>query len=204
MDIKQIEELAFNIMKDRKIPGREKGFIYYHGKRTANIALNIYNQLIEKGSKEEMDLLYCGCLFHDVGKGIEPHNETGKELVNYYLQDICNVEQREKISRIVYEHNLRGEKYGGNSFLGKIAQDADILDHMGTMDIWIAFQWHAAFDERVEDSLKFFLGGQWQEIIEKLRSLLNFSPSIDAFDRRKAFTEQFLRHFKRESEGKLY
>lgn len=204
MDIQKLEKLAYEVMKDRKIPGREKGFIYYHGKRTANIALNIYKELVEKENKEEMALLYLGCLFHDLGKGIEPHNETGRELVNYYLRDICNDKQREIVSRIVYEHNLRGEKYQGNSFLGKIAQDADILDHMGTMDIWIAFQWHANFDETVEDSLKFFLGGQWQEITEKLRRLLNFPPSITAFDQRKNFTEEFLRRFQRESEGRLY
>lgn len=146
MDITKIEKLAFHKMKERKTKGREEGFIYYHGKRVGKLALKIYDEVVVDKEQREKELLYCGCLFHDIGKGIEPHNETGAEIAKYYLKDMYSPPDLETISQVIYEHNLRGEKYKGISTLGKIAQDADILDHMGAMDIWIAIQWHGNFN----------------------------------------------------------
>ena len=203
MDVSKIEELAYYKMKDRKTKGREQGFIYYHGKRVGNIAKRIYDEVVEVKKQEEIDLLYCGCLFHDICKGIEPHNETGAEITSYYLRDLCSPSEIEIISRVVYEHNLRGE-YSGISTLGKIAQDADILDHMGAMDIWIAIQWHGNFNESVDVSLDFYKGGKWEEIVVELRSLLNFPCSIKAFDKRREFTKEFIERLYRENAGELF
>lgn len=204
MDVAKIEKLAYLKMKDRKTKGREEGFIFYHGIRVGKIAKRIYDDVVEVKKQEEMDILYCGCLFHDIGKGIEPHNETGAQITSYYLRDLCNPSDLEVISNIVYEHNLRGEKYNGISTLGKIAQDADILDHMGAMDIWIAIQWHANFNEGVDISLDFYRCGRWEEIVLDLRALLNFPCSIEAFDKRRDFTKEFIERLYRENAGELF
>ena len=204
MNIKEIEAFAFEKMKNRKVLGREKGFIFYHGQRVGKIARKIYEQVVDSPVELEKDLLYIGGLFHDIGKGIEPHNETGAVLVKELLTDHCHEEQLQIISDIVREHNQRGEKYQGNSLLGKIIQDADILDHLGTMDIWIAFMYHAQFEESAHNSLEFYTGGQWEEICQMLRSLLNFPVSIKAFDKRKNFTQSFIEQMQREVAGELF
>lgn len=204
MDVAKVEKLAYLKMKDRKTKGREEGFIFYHGKRVGEIAKKIYNEVVYVKEQEEMDILYCGCLFHDIGKGMEPHNETGAEITRFYLRDLCTLSDLEVISNIVYEHNLRGEKYNSVSTLGKIAQDADILDHMGAMDIWIAIQWHGNFNEGVDISLDFYKGGKWEEIVLKLRGLLNFPCSIEAFDKRCNFTKEFIERLYRENAGELF
>ncbi len=203
MDLIQIEQLAYSKMKDRKTLGREKGFIYYHGRRVAKIAVNIYENVADNKTSEEKNLLYCGCLFHDIGKGIEPHNETGALITREYLKEFLTPNQLDTVSEVVYQHNRRGHEYI-NGILGKIAQDADILDHMGSMDIWIAFMYHANFEESVDESLKFFDGGKWEEITKMLRALINYPISLDAFDRRKDFTQKFIETFKREADGSLF
>lgn len=204
MNILEIEKLAYHKMKDRKTKGRENGFIFYHGRRVGKLAINIYKQVSGEIKQQEMDMIYCASLYHDIGKGIEPHNETGAEITKFYLRDLCTPHEVNTVSRIVFEHNRRGSDYNDNSFLGRIVQDADILDHMGTMDIWIAFQWHAEFNETVDVSLEFFSSGKWAEITDTLRSLLNFECSIDAFDKRRAFTQEFINRFEREAQGQLF
>ncbi|QNO15110.1 HD domain-containing protein [Alkalicella caledoniensis] len=204
MDIQQIEDIAFDLMKERKVLGREKGFIFYHGRRVGKIAQKIYDKIVQEPVQLEKNLLYVGGIFHDIGKGIEPHNETGAVLVKEILKKTCDEGELQTISDIIREHNLRGSKYEGISLFGKIIQDADIIDHMGSMDIWIAFMYHAQYEESAHNSIEFFSGGKWEEICGVLRSLLNFPVSIEAFDKRMKFTKKFIEQMQREVDGELF
>ncbi len=76
MDIEKIDQIAHeNMAQRRPDPNREPGFILHHGRRTAQIALRLAEQI---NVNMHRDILYTGALFHDVGKGTEPHNETGR------------------------------------------------------------------------------------------------------------------------------
>ncbi|PLT29954.1 HD domain-containing protein [Peribacillus deserti] len=74
--------------------------------------------------------MYCGALLHDLTKGIEPHNETGADLVKSLLQPYCPEEEIYPISEIVRLHNKRGNSDFPIHI--KIIQDADVLDHFSS------------------------------------------------------------------------
>lgn len=81
MDIEKINDIAFKTMSKRKSHlKREKGFIYYHCQRVAKVSLNLRKSLFpDKELKDK--IIYVGALFHDVTKGIEPHNKTGAHMI---------------------------------------------------------------------------------------------------------------------------
>ena len=75
VDIKRIEQIAHQNMAHRRPdPNREPGFIFQHGRRTARIALHLAEKLDLDVNHQ---ILYSGALFHDIGKGSDPHNESG-------------------------------------------------------------------------------------------------------------------------------
>ncbi|TCZ79287.1 hypothetical protein E0485_05310 [Paenibacillus albiflavus] len=84
MNIQTINEIALKTMSKRKSHlRRERGFIYYHGERVGKIALKLRENLFPDQASMD-DIIYVGSLFHDVTKGIEPHNITGAHLTTIY------------------------------------------------------------------------------------------------------------------------
>jgi len=73
MDINRIKELAFDKMGKRKPHNkREEGYIFYHGLRTAELAIQI-REMIDETDNSKDNIKYVASLFHDIAKGIEPH-----------------------------------------------------------------------------------------------------------------------------------
>lgn len=90
MNLDRISEIALNTMSQRKSHlQRETGFVYYHCQRVAKIALSLRKELFpDEGTMD--DIMYVASIFHDVTKGIEPHQETGSVLVKSLLKDECS------------------------------------------------------------------------------------------------------------------
>ena len=85
MDRQKIIEIARVAMAQRQPrQEREKGYVFHHGLRTAKIAMKLFDSL-ECPDKTCPDILFCAALFHDVGKGTEPHNETGAKIASELL-----------------------------------------------------------------------------------------------------------------------
>lgn len=141
MDIEKINDIAFKTMSKRKSHlKREKGFIYYHCQRVAKVSLNLRKSLFpDKELKDK--IIYVGALFHDVTKGIKPHNKTGAHMIRTLLQEECNEQEINDISEIIELHNSRNMEE--HTYPVKIVQDADILDHFGSLEIWLKFIYSA-------------------------------------------------------------
>lgn len=202
MDINRIEELAFNKMGKRKAhTTREKGYTYHHGLRTAKLAIEIRKMLDELDSTKD-NIIYVASLFHDIAKGIEPHGENGSILVQQILKDECSHEELIKISEIVRYHNLRN----GNDWPKyiKIVQDADILDHMGTMDVWLSFMYQAYDEKSVDESIKFYNSKEYENYLKESRRKLNYDISKKIFDDRIEFIYEFIQRLNIEGKGEIY
>ena len=75
MDMENIAHIAFDNMARRKAnPSREKGYIFYHGQRMAKMAMNLCDKL---DYHDDRRVIYVAALFHDIAKGLNPHNEMG-------------------------------------------------------------------------------------------------------------------------------
>lgn len=200
MDLDALRELAWQSMGSRiSHPGREPGYIYHHGQRVGSIALQL-RQLIFPRDESLDRVILVGSWFHDVGKGIEPHWEYGALIVREMLKEHCPAGELEQIMEIVAGHTLRKQREYPPYV--QLVQDADVLDHYGSMEIWLNFWFCARSGLGMERSWEFY-AGEYLKQIERVRSLLNFPESVEFFDEKDRFVRQFVERFQREGRGEL-
>ena len=202
MDLQLINKIAKENMAGRRSHlDREPGYIYDHGIRTANLSAEIMAKA--GGERRESDpVLYTGALFHDVGKGFAAHHEAGAELVKQLLSEQCTPEGLSRISDIVRFHCIRKQGLDLDSEILAV-QDADMIDHFGTQEIWLSVYYQAYSHGNQRDVIEYWETDDFRKRTERLRGLLNFDISRALFDDRVEFQEAFLTRFKQESEGKL-
>lgn len=203
MDINRIEELAFHKMGNRKSHSkREKGYIYYHGLRTAKLSLNI-RKIVDEVCSEKDNVIYVASLFHDIAKGIEPHNENGSVLFQQILKDECSHEELIEMAEIIRCHNLRDSNKAWTKQI-RIVQDADMLDHMGTMEVWLNFA-HQVYDEKsVDASIEFYSNEEFEYYLKECRNKLNYDISKKIFDDRAKFIHEFVQRLNIEGKGGIF
>lgn len=200
MDLVVIKDKAWQSMGKRlSHPDREPGYAYYHGQRVAKIALTL-RELILPDEQIYDDVIRVGGWFHDVGKGIEPHWTYGALICQELLEDLCSPAKLEQIVEIVGSHTLRKTKEYPHYV--KLVQDADILDHFGSQEIWLGF-WHSAFRRETVDYMLEFYADSYEPNTKRVRDLLNYPESVAFFDEKDRFVKGFIERFAREAQGDL-
>ena len=200
MDLQLIKQRAFENLGGRKAHHhRETGFIYYHGTRVANLVINLRNLVLpEDNSKDE--ILQAAAYFHDVAKGIEPHSKYGAILVREMLQDLCTEEEVEQISGLIRCHAARKKReYNDYEML---LQDADLLDHFGTIELWMNFNYYAIEDQDMNFSIDYYRT-EFIDMAAKNRSLLNFEISKRIFDEKLEFVYDVVKRMEIENKGDI-
>lgn len=178
---------------------REPGYIFAHGQRVGQIALQL-RKLIYPGEQKDDAVILVGSWFHDIGKGIEPHWEYGALLARAILRDCCPPDQLEQIAEIVGSHARRKQK--PFPYYVKLVQDSDILDHFGSQEIWLNFTRAARSGGGIEESLSFHKE-QYGANVSRVRRLLNYEESVTFFDEKDRFVRAFIERFRLEAEGGL-
>lgn len=202
MNKQRILEIAGSAMSERRDhPAREKGYILNHGLRTGKLVLKLA-EVIDKPVDVSRDVLFVAAVFHDIGKGDEPHNETGAALTERLVTDECSPEEISAITQLIVEHNQRSQA-SEDLLASRILQDADILDHFGTQSIWLRFLWSATYEETPEEPLRCYKGEENQQWLIGVRKSLNFDTSRDIFDKRLRFESNFFELFEREIDGQI-
>ena len=202
MDRDKLLKIAYSTMECRKAHlNREKGFIFYHGERTANLALNLRKKIFPDELSKD-DIIYAAALFHDIGKGIGHHNETGEVLVREFLKNEISEQDMETVCKIIKFHNKR--KLSDNySIEIKLVQDADLLDHLGTIEVWLHFFYYANQGGGVKDSIEYWTGQEFKENRKIQRELLNYDLSKHIFDEKIKFEDDFIKRFSKEANGDI-
>lgn len=200
MDLQLIKQRAFKNLGSRKAHHhRETGFIYYHGARVANLVINLRKLVLpEDNSKDE--ILQAAAYFHDVAKGIEPHSTYGAILVKEMLQDLCTEEEVNQISGLIQCHGARKKRAYNNYEM--LLQDADLLDHFGTVELWMNFYYYAIEDEDMNASIDFY-NTEFKDMAVKNRSLLNYEVSERIFDEKLEFVYNFVKRMEIENKGDI-
>ncbi|CAK7086163.1 hypothetical protein CIW83_05000 [Tissierella sp. P1] len=203
IDINRIEELAFKTMGKRKSHSkREKGYVYYHGLRTAKLAIEI-RKIVGQIDNSKDNIIYVASLFHDIAKGIEPHNENGSILVQQVLKDKCSYEELMEIAEIIRCHNLRSSNEDWSKQI-RIVQDADMIDHMGTMEVWLNFIYQAYDEKSVDTSIEFYNDKEFEYYLKDCRRKLNYDISKKIFDDRAEFIHEFIQRLSIEGKGGIF
>lgn len=200
VDLVKIQKVAWETMGKRQThPQREPGYIYYHGQRVGKIAVTL-RELIFPLQKLEDPILLVASWFHDLGKGIEPHWKYGAFLAGDLLKDHCSEVELEKIQEIIHCHSLRKEQDYPDYV--KLVQDADILDHFGSQEIWLNFLYTAHARQNVDYVVEYY-DFKYEQHLEKVRGLLNYPESVEFFDEKDLFVRSFIERFAREGRGEL-
>ena len=182
----------------RAHPERETGFICAHGQRVARGVVELRRRVTDDASHD--DLLRCAAMFHDVGKGIGEHGQTGAEMVRFLLKDELTPDEIEEVSRLVYAHNHRAPDTGEWDLWAQLLQDADIIDHYGTIEVWLNFQYCAHADRQMTEDLSFY-SDEFPAQAEKHRALLNLEEAKRVYDERVQFNKDFAVRMAVEAEG---
>lgn len=202
MNLVNIRALAFEHLGNRKAhKDREKGFIYYHGQRVANIALELRKMVLPDDAAKD-EIVTVAAYFHDVAKGIEPHSYYGSTLVKEILQDECTPEELEQIAELIRYHQFRDKTQPYHDYI-KILQDADILDHVGVIEVWMNFQYYAHIDGTIADAVTFYQQ-EYDSLAEKIRNQLNFTQSIKIYDEKNRFVKDFAQRMAVEAAGDIF
>ncbi|MFN2298261.1 MAG: HD domain-containing protein [Anaerolineales bacterium] len=194
MDISRIEQIAREHLADRRvIRDREPGWAFYHGCRTAKIAMRLCDELDVRTGR---DTIYAGALFHDAGKGSENHHVAGEAAARELLRDVCAPDELDAVCDIVGKHCLRNRASEFTEAV-RIVQDADLLDHFGPIESWLAFYWSGVRGAAFGDHLQFKTGEGSIAERRRKRAMLNYDASKRMFDDRLAWEEEFFSRFHR-------
>jgi len=191
MDLQRIEQIAQDQMVDFRSDTREPGWILYHGKRTGKIAVFLARKL---NSKVDCDVLYTAGLFHDIGKGNDSHNELGASLTKRLLAGIVTSIELDKICDAIHFHNQRNKSDSFSDYV-KLVQDADLIDHVGMIDVWMAFYWSGHHGESIHDHIAYYKGEECRKWRSYMRTHLNYNASVQIFDERINMEDEFLSRF---------
>ncbi len=202
MKMETVRELACKHLADRKAhKEREKGFIFYHGERVGKIAVTLREILLPDNSEKD-DVMKAAAYFHDVAKGIEPHGEYGAVLAREILKAHCTTGEMDDITELIYYHQKRKKDPDYSDFI-KIFQDADMLDHYGTIEIWMNFHYYAYMDMPIEESVKFYKE-HFDRHVAEMKNLLNYDISLKIFEDKIRFIKGFADRMYSEASGEIY
>lgn len=202
MNLKTIKELAYKHMINRKPhDDRERGYIYYHGERVARLSIELRKKLFPNDNKYDQHIVVAS-LFHDVGKGLNPHAEYGAVLVKEILKGHCEEDEIEIIAEIIGYHQTRRKENDYPEYV-KIVQDADILDRFGTLEIWLNFQKSAHQSAPISSSLEFYRK-DFEGYAKYMRDILNYNLSKEILDEKIEFSRSFIKRLEVEAQGAIY
>lgn len=149
------------------------------------------------------DLLFTAALFHDVSHDAAPHEThgaAGAERMRCLLSGEVEPSLLEQAAGIVTEHDDRRPD-DGRSTAFHLVQDADMLDHFGTLRIWANYTYAALHKRNLKDSLVLLQKAQVKK--EFYLSLLHFQAAQEAFCKRIDEEQKFLMDAENECCGKL-
>ena len=200
MDFARLNALAEGWMRTRQAHlERERGSVYFHGQRVAKGVLELRRRVTEDASHDE--ILRAAAIFHDIGKGIEPHAQSGAALVCGLLREEIAPQALAEIARLIAAHCDRRPREDAHDVWARLLQDADLLDHFGSYGIWMLSMNAANLSHGSIEALNEFYQNQYGEYIRKNRALLNFAQSLAVFDEKDAFVRQFASRLRVESAG---
>lgn len=201
MDMVELDRRAQEHMLQVKERGRERGYRYHHGVRVSRIAATLAREAGVAGAVDH-EVLEAAARLHDIAKdGVTTdHAREGAQLVATQFADLLG-DRTEAVRSAVFEHNKRGQPELPAE--AKLVQDADILDHLGAMDIWLAYQWQSG-EASLEETISYFGSDCQQRWRSYLLTHLNYPIAKEAALRRLETTAAYLAALRREIAGELW
>jgi len=202
MDFDALNNVARKLMLRRKAhPEREIGSIYEHGQRVARMVITLRKEILPGDSSMD-DILRLAAIFHDVGKGIEPHADYGPPIMQQAVRGLVSTREAAEAARLIAAHCDRRPNEPVHDVWERLLQDADLLDHIGTYTIWMDIQYSASQDAGFSQTAE-AMKEKAEAYAKHHRTQLNFPISKAIYDDRIALYLEFAKRIQSESRGKL-
>lgn len=199
MDHEALEHLAQRLMAKRKSHAqRERGSIYYHGQRVAKGVIQL-RKLVTSDNRHD-PYLRIAALFHDVGKGMEPHAYVGATMMKELFKPYMASDEAEEVVRLIAHHDDRRPDSAKHDLPIRLLQDADLLDHFGTQEFWTSFSYFATEDQSITEALAYYRD-DFKKEVNRQRKLLNYEESRRILEEKYRFQRDFIKRMKVEAEG---
>lgn len=201
MDWKPIEATAHKLMSNRREHReRERGFIYWHGQRVANGAVELRKMLFPDDASMD-DALRLAGMFHDVGKGISPHNRYGAVVFRQAVSGLAPEALIDKAAGMIAAHSIRQPGPSPFNIETQLLQDADMLDHSGSYGIWMTAQYYCYYPGNILDGVKFNRDTSDNYLSDNL-PLCNFDLTRDILRDRIEWEKEFFKRAAIEGSGR--
>ena len=197
--IKQI--IKTEMSNKRSSPYNEIGDKYAHGERTANLALRLRKLVLPNDTTQD-NILTVSAWFHDIRNGTANHCEQGAIRTKELLTNHVTPTELEQICHIISIHDTRDHSKNYLDII-KIHQDADHLDHFGTLDIWRSVAYAIGNKRTIKDALEFFKNTRPAEA-KRWRSELHYDISKRIFDDREKYMQSFINRLEIEATGGIW
>lgn len=121
---------------------RDSKYIVLHCYRVYSIAMEIIDNYRNELSSEDTELIQVAAILHDIGKVYSrgDHAEKSGEIVENWLESNPNiaelVEDKKRLINIIKDHSNKGRR--DDDLVSSILKDADLLDEIGAMSIFMA------------------------------------------------------------------
>ena len=206
MNLVDIKKIAETEMGDkRSSPYNERGDKFAHGERVAKLAIRL-RELILPNDNSCDDVLMVAAWFHDICNGFgdrAEHAVSGVERTKELLRNNCSQEELDKITGIIAVHDDRKPDDNTHSAIIKIHQDADLIDHFGTLDIWRFVAYAIGHGETISEAIC-YMQNEWPDLLKRWRKELHFDLSKKIFDDRVEFARLFIERFAVEGAGEIW
>ena len=206
MNFEQLDLCAQKLMKKRKAhPEREIGSVYFHGARVGQLVLSLRREVAPRDGSMD-DVLRLAGMFHDVGKGVEPHERYGAAIFREAMRGFPDVtpEEAEAAARLIEAHCDRRPQDPDHDLWERLIQDADLLDHIGTYKVWMDFNYAAWREEDIGTVCERMESDMIPRYIVRYRTLLNFPQSVAHYDKKCEFLRDFAARLSAEARGRFY
>lgn len=206
MNLERIGDIAKREMENKKSsPHNERGDKYSHGVRVAKLAIRLRQHILPNYDKED-DILVVAAWFHDICNGEVTHDLhaiVGSAKVRELLVNECSEEELYQICNIISIHDNRIPETEDYPTIIRIHQDADHIDHFGTMEIFRVIAQTIGHDETIEEALNYFIN-EWEEQNTYWREVLNFEVSKRIYDDKTNYMKSFIERFRVEGIGEIW
>lgn len=198
MEMEKIKEIAISEMKHKSShPFKEPGNKYYHGQRVGQLVCNLCKALSYNG---DTDVLVAAAWFHDICNGTEQHEALGAEKTFSLLRNLCTEEEAAAVRDLIAVHDSR--ELAGLPMAAQILQDADLLDHFGTFEVWNTVQ-YALKEELSMTEAAGLMTDKYRDEREQHRNLLHFELSRKIYDEKREYVRQFASRMLLEGSGQV-
>jgi len=180
-------------------------FAVLHSLRVESYVLEILARENHSLSEHEITLLRLAAILHDIARldHRENHAESGAEIAETWLRNHFEFSLKRgdpaRVREMIADHSNKTVRE--QDFSKAVLKDADTLDEIGAMSIFMTSNW-------LERESPFFFYELRQRLVDfelpfcdKKLALLNTDGAKDILREKKAFVESFIAHITDELKG---